>query len=446
MWKPSRIKKTTLFLFGAMLLYVLSIALGAEIYLPYQIYAPGIFRNYSLNGVEYLILVPIAILCAGILPKKIEFPSDWYVVIFSVFLLAPCLTLGVSSDSLSFSKKIIVLPALVASIVIIGVARNIKTKRQYPNDGGQVGKKLLYGVMFGWLILLLLLLVKYRGVMRFSGVDLMYEQRELTGDVGGVWGYIQLYFVYVFSTLLIAYGLSLNKWRYFILGGAGYFAMYLITAEKSSLMFPLFFLAINYILRRNIKIVNAVTLMLVVFAFIIFGVIYLGEKYQFFDLAGFYLFSRLVATPSQFILDYYEYFSSSGYTFFSQIRGIDLIIDPPPLYASHPKWPQLGWIVGGGLHNIESNSNATFIASDGAASLGALGMILMAAILCFYLIIINNSNQKFPKVFWSTIFAQQAFVLVSGSLFSLLLSFGGLFYLLLFILYKPRTMASKVAR
>jgi oligosaccharide repeat unit polymerase len=445
MLKLLKINTTTLALLGAMLLYVTSIAIGAEIYLPYQTYAPGIFREYSLGWVEYILLIPVTILCASLLPKRIDFPSDWFLIIFVVFLLAPGLTLGISSDDLIFSKKIIVLPAFIASIFIIAVAKNVKIK-QYHNKSEKIGKVIPYASFFIWVLLLLLLIVNYHGVMQFSSADSIYAQRELTSDVGGVWGYIQLFFTYVCSTLLVAYGLSSGKWRYFIFGSAGYFVMYLITAEKSQLMFPIFFLAVNYILRNNINPAKAVTLALVTFSCIIFGAIYLGQDVEFFNLAGFYLFSRLIAAPSQFVLDYYDYFSSNGYTFFSQVRGFDFFIDAPLIYSSNPKWPQLGWIVGSGMHGIESNSNATFIASDGAASLGVFGMIFMACVLCCYLIFVNHFSQKFERRFWSAIFSQQAFILMSGSFFSLILSFGGLFYLLLFALYKSKLMTNKAIK
>jgi hypothetical protein len=306
-----------------------------------------------------------------------------------------------------------------------------------------VSKNILYIGITGWIILFVLLIAKYHDVMKFSALDSIYQQRELTGAVGSFWGYAQLYFTFFCSTLLMAYGLNNKKWLWYAVGCTGYFVMYLITAEKAQLLFPLFFIGINYLVAAEKNAFKLITNSIFVIAVLIFFVIYLSERFVIFDFAGFYLFTRIIATPSQFILDYYDFFSTNGYTYFSQIRGMSLLIDPPSIYGLHPKWPQLGWIIGSEFHDIESNSNATFLASDGAASLGVLGIFIVTLVLCVYLVIINHLSRKFPKSFWSVIFAQQAFILISGSFFSLLLSFGGLLYLLLFTQSGSKVLVNK---
>lgn len=439
-----KISHSKLYAFAAMLLYAVAIAVGAEYYLPIQTYAPGIFRGYHFNGLEYFAIFLAASLSAAMIPTDFDQPSDWFLTIFIVLLLAPGLTLGIGSDNVDIKQKIVVLPALVGCMVILAGAKKLKIGRARASERGSVKKTgLLFALLF-WTILFFLLLLKFGSDMRFSNLDEIYFQRALTSNVGTLWGYAQLYFSVVFSTLLIAYGLSLRRWRYFFLGSAGYVMMYFITAEKSQLLFPLFFLAVDYTVRKRISPVKFVTISLSLLACIIFLVVLFSDSVALFDFIGFYLFTRLLATPSQFILDYYDFFSKNGYTFFSQIRGFDLFISPPDIYASHPKWPQLGWIVGSDVHEIESNSNATFLASDGAASLGAIGMTLMAGILCAYLIIADNLSQKFPKIFWTVVFSQQAFILVSGSFFSLLLSFGGLFFLAFLYFFKPTAKPSEV--
>lgn len=437
MQKLYKIKRVNIFAFFSFLLYSTSICVGAIEYLPYQTYAPGVFGNYSIDIFGAIFFPLIASAGVYLFPKKIEKPTDWVLIIFIIFLLIPGLTLGISSENIDIEKKFVVLPILFFILFLISASRNITLPYAARGTYGPLKNTILYFAIFGWVVLFLFLLLNFYSVMTFSGVDEIYYQRELTSDVGGIMGYAQLYFSFVFSTILIAYSLSTKKWLWFAIGSAGYFMMYLITAERSQLAFPVFLLSVSYLTEKKgnpLKIMSIATLAIAV---VIFGVVYLSDEVKFFDLAGFYLFSRLIATPSQFILEYYDFFSTNGYTFFSQIKGFNILIDAPSIYASHPKWPQLGWIVGSGRHGIESNSNATFIAADGAASLGAAGMLLVTIILCLYLVFINDTSKKFPKPFWSTIVAQQALVLISGSLFSMLLSFGGLFYLLLFVFYKP---------
>jgi hypothetical protein len=432
-----KLSKTRFYAFISFLAYVISISFGAVQYLPYQSYAPGIFKTYSVSGVEYFVIAAIAFISALMIPRRVERPSDWFLIIFIIFLLLPGITLGVTSNELAFEKKIIILPVLLISIVMVFMAGRINIAGRNHDLEVPINKSLLYIGIIGWVILIILLIAKHHSVMRFASLDSIYEQRALTSAVGAFWGYIQLYFTYVFCTLLIAYGLTINKWWWVVIGSFGYFTMYLITAEKSILAFPFYFIAVAYLTKSKKPALQIIAIVVALFALIIFGVGVYSETVNFFDKAGFYFFSRLIATPGQFVLDYYDFFSSNGFTFFSQIKGINLFVDAPAQYALDPKWPQLGWIVGAGFHGIESNSNATFIASDGAASLGALGIIILTAILCLYLVVLNTLSKKIHKTFWSIIFAQQALNLISGSLFSLMLSFGGFFFLIVLILYQP---------
>ena len=436
-----KITKTKLLAFASFLTYTASIAIGSIHYLPFQTYAPGIFSSYSIDALDFFGFILIALTGAALLPKNITRPSDWFVIIFIIFLLVPGLTLGVTSDDTSFEDKIIIMPTLIACIAMVSGIKNIRIADVRIKEGGAIRKALLYFSALAWLILFAALVTNYHGVMRLSGPEEIYAQRELTSAARGLWGYAQLYFTFLCSTLLIAYGFSSGKWAWVAAGSLGYFIMYLITAERSQLLFPIFFAAVNYLCKTDKNPQKLISATMMFFAAVILGAAFLREYMNIFDLSGFYLFSRLIATPAQFILDYYEFFSTNGYTYFSQVRGFDFFIDAPNFYASNPKWPQLGWIVGAEVHGIESNSNASFLATDGAASLGAFGMVLVTFALCIYLIIMNNLSPKFPKPFWSIIFAQQAFVLTNGSLFSLFLSFGGVLYLLLFILYKPKLKA-----
>lgn len=438
-----KMSKLDVYVFISFLAYAVAIALGAVQYLPYEVHSQGVFRSYSIYEADLISVALIAILGSCLMPKKIKLPTDWFLIIFVIFLLIPGLVLGILSDNINFEKKIVVLPTLCAIVFMIAVVGKIGVKNRGKTDTVSVRRGVRNAAALCWFVLLFLLIVKYRDTMKFSGLDLIYAQRELTSAVGAFWGYVQLYFTFSFSTLLVAYGLSSGRGLWFLVGSSGYFVMYLITAEKAHLLYPLFFLSVNYLVKTHRNPISVIATAVLVIALIIYGVIFLSEDTGFFNMAGFYLFSRVIVTPSQFVLDYYDFFSDNGYTLFSHIRGLGLLFDAPVQYAADPKWPQLGWIVGSGFHGIESNSNATFIAADGLASLGALGAIMVTFLLCIYLMLMNYLSRKFPKPFWSIILAQQAFMLISGSLFSLMLSFGGFFFLLLFGVYNPRPAATK---
>jgi len=437
------LNKSKFVLIVGCIMYVIAIAAAAQYYLPFQIYAPGVFKEYSYTGLRCIGLIPIAILTCCFLPKNCKLPSDIYLVIINVFVFAPALTLCLGTNNINDPKKIILVASLIIVMYILRLSRKLRIGGRASLSVHYDYKYLSWKVSIVWLVLFSLLISKYYPIMAFKGFDDIYSQRELTsGDVRGLWGYIQLYFTYVFSTLLITHGLTKKKWHYFIAGSTGYLAMNMIAADKSTIAFIAYFLIIYYLSLKKINLESALSGFMIISAVLTISVVLFATKSLLFDLIGYLFVLRILAIPGQFVIDYYSFFSENGYTFFSQIRGFDLFINAPSAYMAHPKWPQIGWIVGTGEHQINSNSNATFIAADGAASLGALGMILVALFLMFYLVMLNQLSYKLPKLFWALIASQQALLLVSGSLFTIMLSYGGLFYLIFFFLHKPLRISS----
>jgi hypothetical protein len=281
-----------------------------------------------------------------------------------------------------------------------------------------------------------MLVYKYYPIMQIVGLDETYVQRMKVQDAEGkAWGYLLLIFTYVLSSVLIVFGLTARDWKYFIIGTLGYFMMYTITAERSMLAYPFFFLIISRAISRNrssFKISAISLLPLSVFIFLIT----LYSSNATVDVIGFLGFTRILAIPSQLTLDYYDFFSTNGFTYFSHVRGFSAIIEPPVNYSSHPNWPSLGWLIAADMRGFISNSNANFLA-DGLASLGFSGMFIISSLLGVYLSLMRSFSHKFPPLFPSLLMIQIGFGLTNGPFFTILLSFGGIFFLLLFFIYQP---------
>ena len=159
-----------------------------------------------------------------------------------------------------------------------------------------------------------------------------------------------------------------------------------------------------------------------------------GDYNKFFKDLGFYFLTRIVATPGSFFVDYYNYFSEVGYTNFSHAKGFNLFFAPSQTLAQDPFFPELGRIVARDVHGINSNSNASFLSTDGIAGFGLVGVLIVSALLSLILFIVNFLTRHWPLGITLPLMAPLALTLTNGSLFTVLLSFGLFFWMSVFLL------------
>ena len=208
--------------------------------------------------------------------------------------------------------------------------------------------------------------------------------------------------------------------------------MYAITAERTTVVAPVVIKLIHnnrYRLRCGL---NLVTLFLVFLSIVIVAVSLFYDRYPLINEIGFYFFTRPIATPGKFVLDYHDFFAANGLTYFSHVKGFNLIVPTPDVYKWNPHWPSLGWIVGNDFHQIDSNSNASFVSTDGLASIGVGGVFLMCLVFSIFLLYLDKFSKRIPSELVITSTFPIAFALTNGSLFTTLLSYGGFAVLILF--------------
>lgn len=136
-------------------------------------------------------------------------------------------------------------------------------------------------------------------------------------------------------------------------------------------------------------------------------------------------------TPGSFIVQYMDFFSHRGYTHFSHIRGIGSVIGTPSQYANDGRWPALGLIVGEDHFGfLRLNANASFVASDGIASFGIIGIPVVFFLVALYLRVLDKSAHGIGGVAL-VILLPFTLTLSNGSIFTLLTSFGGIFWVII---------------
>jgi hypothetical protein len=225
--------------------------------------------------------------------------------------------------------------------------------------------------------------------------------------------------------------------RYLAIAGvAGFVITYAIDAQKLSLLLPVVILLVYgaIALKRNLTLLYTAALAAVV---VVCSVL---SSYTFItrtiiDIVVF----RSIAVTGQTYSQYYDVFSARGYTWWSNVRGIGLIVPPPEVYRSDPFWPELGRIGGyeyfGGLAG-GININANPFAGDGIAAAGAVGVVVIGAVMAVWLRVLDVSARRWNEAYVLMVIAPVGLVLANVHFTTALLSFGGVFWIAMFMLYK----------
>lgn len=283
-----------------------------------------------------------------------------------------------------------------------------------------------------WLVALVLLIYLYRSVMSFASLNTIYEQRKAGAAQTFLEGYLQVYFGYVISPALLAFGLARRSVILIGMGVLGSMVLFAITAEKAVFTYPFLMIAMYCVLVSKMRALLNTSSIGIVFTLTVF---LSGVYYNVSALAGFvgwYVGVRSLVFPGAVIVFYNDFFEANGHTYGTQIAGVGHFIETPEIYASHRRWPSLGHIIGEDHMHIPSmNASANFIASDGAASLGPLGVFLVLMILLPTLLYcLDKYSRGLPKAFVLTALVPIALTLTNLSIFTTLTSFGGFVTLL----------------
>lgn len=425
-------------IFFLVILYALSIHLGHVSYFSQQPYAPGIFYIGSFDFLDYIILFFILFVSVFFLPLKLDRPSIifFYSVYFLVFVPAVVIALGnrLKTDF----QDIWLLFSLLLSVFVISLPSKFNYINSFEKEKNIIRKDFILMSLICWLLMGFALIFKYHDIMQFSGLDEIYQQREKTADANVIWGYTQVYFPYFFSSILLAAGFSERNILLKAIGCSGFIIVYMITAERSIFLFPFLIFIFFKISCNKERFIGLIKIFLIgSFLFNCFVALF-SDDLEIVGKLGFYYLIRVLAIPGQFISDYYNYFSENGYTYWSHVRGISFIVDPPEYLAHDDLWPKMGWIIGKYVHGLNTNSNASFWATDGVAAAGCVGIVVISVILALYLAVLDRLTKRWPAEFIFPAIFPLAFVISNGSLLTTLLSYGGFLWLLVLYIYRPR--------
>jgi hypothetical protein len=147
---------------------------------------------------------------------------------------------------------------------------------------------------------------------------------------------------------------------------------------------------------------------------------------------------RTLTLPGVLLTQYYDYFTAEGYTYWSHVRLLNVLVPTPSAYVGDPNWPKLGYIIGENVQRLAgNNANAHLFADTGAAAAGSVGVLIISIVLAIWLICIDKASRGWDKRYVILVLFPPSLFLTNGPLFTILAGYGGLFWLLAFYLHKP---------
>ena len=394
--------------------------------------------GYSYSEIEFidlLILTAILITWALVVPKRIDRPSSLVLIIIYIFVCLPAVVAILGFEKIPTNKYYLLLLVLTLGFSLSCLLT--KGFKRYSFDSArEYSKKFIPFLIFLWVISFGVLLYTSASLMNFAGLDSIYEQREIGAAKNLFEGYIQTYFGYVISPALVVIGMHRKNYLYVGLGFIGALVLYLITAEKAVITYPVFIIAFFYILNIKANCYNTAVFIMLLFSLFLFFAVNFYERNEAAAFVAWYLGIRTLLIPGAFIVHYADYFSETGYTYLTHVSGISSFINIPAQYLTDARWPSLGLLVGEDYLNIPTlNANANFMASDGLASYGVVGLFISLMLFAIFLIVLDKATQGIKNSIGLPILLPIALTLTNGSLFTVLVSFGGLFWIIVFKLF-----------
>jgi oligosaccharide repeat unit polymerase len=423
-----------LYIFISSILFILCMNYVHEYYLmPIQEIWGFSYNDIGINS--WIFILTSVFFISMTMPIKIMRPSGLVMTVLYILVLLPTLEITMASKTVSMELYGPGLAALVIGFCIMGACVSLNHyKNNHSVSKIEINGRSVYLLFFIYLILFFFILVSFKDVINFVGLDKIYEQRELGKSSNPFEAYAQTYLAYVFSPAIYAIGLTRKNYFFIFCGLSGFLLMFGVTAERTIFMLPLamymVYKLVDYELYKK-TITGWLIFLISLFTVVIIA---FREESEIFDLISIYFVYRVVSVPGSMFWQYADVFSRYGYTYWSNVGGLNLFIDKPNSFSHIPSWPQLGHIVAREILNVESNSNANLFAYDGLAGFGPYGVIAISLLLGTWLVSLDYVSEHFEPKFVLTVTFPMAFSLTNGSFFTLLLTFGGLFWLIYFFI------------
>lgn len=276
-------------------------------------------------------------------------------------------------------------------------------------------------------------IVLFNTNIQLVSFDDVYGLRESGSSIANsipIYDYLYSWMPNVFSPLLVAIGCMRKNKILVIIGFLMAILYYATCGMKAALFIPLVsYLVFKYLERDddNIK---------YIFPFLTLGVIIPYYLFVFADsslvraVIGL-LLMRTYGISAFLTPIYIDVFQEYPYTYYSHVRIVDAIFGMYP-FKTHSLGNEVAAAYG--AYDAEANMNANFLITDGIAAGGVWGVVFIAIVFYFFLLLLNKLSNRIQYYAAMSMMAGVAISLTNISLFTTILS-SGMILLLVFLRY-----------
>ena len=383
------------------------------------------YLGFTLSPGDHPVLwlsLAIVLVSACMMPLRLDTFSDYFLLMVFYFVYVPSMTFVPLQGTLA-DDGFGLISALGASFNITRFLARYSVRL----PSVRVSQNAVIGAFACVYIALTAYTVSVYGAnLRIANLESVYAQRALSGELatGSLVGYATGFLGGAFNPLLMAYGLVRRRPIWFFIGAAGQLFVYSTSALKSValtvVLLPIFYF---FLLRsRDITATR-------------FGLLILGSclvpllALLLLDLADEGLAVQLVA------LVYMRTYGLAGHhintaawlTAFSHISIVSS-------FVAYPYEQSLGQEVGYWLVGWPLDANANFWATDGIASAGNIGVVLVGVIAGLFLIVANATVDKVDRRLALTALIPFIMMACNTSIFTAMLTGGGGLLLIMMLL------------
>lgn len=427
------------------ILVISLITFAAALHLSHDLYLQPSWEylgiTYATPSLTAYALGAALIGLAGLLmPSRFEAPSSVFLMALAFIVYVPTvvITLALRADAIeAYGANLLALALAFGGACLVCRRDSAKLEGGNLPDG-----PLVWGLLAAWTLATIATIAMYSDTLRLVGFGGVYEQREAGAATSIVAAYLQTYYLNVVCPAVLAVGLLDRRRPWMIIVGlAGFLLTYAVAAQKAALFLPFVMLGAYAAMTTAGRLLGlSATVALVLTSAIALGTaMYLEGGSNWFAAI---VIHRTIAIPGLTLSQYVDFFGEVGYTFWSHVRVVSLLVPPPPSLADNPLWPNLGYLIGEHtLGDTKLNVNANLFASDGVAAAGPLGIIAIGGIFAIWLSALDRAGRGWDRRFVALVLLPVAISLTNGPLFTVLLSFGGFFWTVLLFAYKPSCQA-----
>lgn len=274
------------------------------------------------------------------------------------------------------------------------------------------------------IFIIAVLFMEFRSTYSFVSFEDVYSQREKGSNASLVSGYFTLWLTYFIGPVLVAMGLIKKDKKILIFGTLSIIFVYGINASKIALFIPFLIIFLYYIKSKGKDIFKALT---AVFSSICLIAYWLPPTYFMISAV---ILMRTFGISGLLTYQYNEFFKANPHTYYSHINVVNFVT------GNYPYDQDLGFVVSSYFFESDNNANANFLATDGIASLGMIGVIIISIVCGIYMLYTKSLVDNKNSLLVGLVFISFAFIILNVGLFTSLLSGGFLFLNIYLYLYK----------